>query len=341
MNQKRYDTSKEKKEILKGLEFFVSPEDPNLVNPQEIKDLMDKLELREKMPFIYNLIDNLCSKREIRRKGGLTKDEFMAYLEEKMNDPESRDGIQTLYDVFAEPNNDTLPMANFGRTAREVGDPEKDQELKELLENADMTGRELTFDEFYEIMKGDDDQNRNLRNNTNSSNKKYSRKYYGNRDEEPSGDKNSERFSDKKTPKKNVDTYSYKRVEVEKVKPELVKEEHVEIVPEEKIEQKIVIEEVITTEKKIEEPINEARDKYKNSSGKKDGRGSDKKYSYQINRRVFTQKEEENNNVENNNEDKGDGSDSKRYHRRYRASYKPNEPKNESNVTYNRYRRKV
>ena len=90
MSQKRYDTNVDKKEILKGLEFFESSEDPNFINPQEIKDLMDKLELRDKMGFIYDLIDKLCSNREVRRNGGLTKDEFMKYLEEKMNDTESK-----------------------------------------------------------------------------------------------------------------------------------------------------------------------------------------------------------------------------------------------------------
>ena len=330
MSQKRYNTNAEKKEILKGLEFFVSPEDPNLVNPREIKDLMDKLELKDKMPFIYDLIDNLCSNREIRRKGGLTKDEFIQYLEDKMNDPESKEGIHTYYDVFTDSKDDLLPMTNFGRTAREIGDSEKDQELKELLENADMTGRELTFDEFYEIMKND-------KPNLREQPKITTRKFYGKKEEEqPPEDK-------------NIDTYSYKRVKVEQSKPIIVEEQHVEkevkdvVIPSgvgtiEKVEKKILIE-INTTEKEIEGPINDARDRYKNSSGKKEDGGRSKKYSYQINRPVF-QKEEEHIVVENNIDDK-DGSDSKRYHRRYRASYKPNESKNESNVTYNRYRRKV
>ena len=326
MSQKRYNTNADKKEILKGLEFFVSSKDPNLVNPMEIKDLMDKLELKDKMPFIYDLIDNLCSNREIRRKGGLTKDEFIQYLEDKMNDPESKEGIHTYYDVFTDSKDELLPMTNFGRTAREIGDNEKDQELKELLENADMTGRELTFDEFYEIMKSDKP---NLREQPKYTNRRF---YSKKEEEEPPEDKNSE-------------SYSYKRVKVEQSKPIYVEEQHVEkeiVEPAgtiEKVEKKILIE-INTTEKEIEGPINDARDRYKNSSGKKDDEGSNKKYSYQINRKVYTQKEEENNDVENNNDDK-DGSDSKRYHRRYRASYKPNEQKNESNVTYNRYRRKV
>ena len=333
MQQKRYNTNADKREILKGLEFFESSEDPNLVNPREIKDLMDKLELKDKMPFIYKLIDNLCSNREIKRKGGLTKDEFISYLEDKMNDPESKEGIHTLYDVFTDSNSETLPMTNFCRTAKEIGDNEKDQELKELLENADMTGRELTFDEFYEIMKNEDENKQNLRyKKNNQSNNKYSRKYYGKKeDEEPPEDKNSER-------------YSYKRVKIDQPKPKYVEEQHVEKEgePEEVTEKKIVIEQIVTTtEKEIEEPVNDARDKYKNNYDKNEDEGNTKKYSYQINRKVYSQKETENNDVENSNEDKGDGSDSKRYHRRYRASNKPNETKTETNVTYNRYRRKV
>ena len=333
MQQKRYNTNADKREILKGLEFFESSEDPNLVNPREIKDLMDKLELKDKMPFIYKLIDNLCSNREIKRKGGLTKDEFISYLEDKMNDPESKEGIHTLYDVFTDSNSETLPMTNFCRTAKEIGDNEKDQELKELLENADMTGRELTFDEFYEIMKNEDENKQNLRyKKNNQSNNKYSRKYYGKKeDEEPPEDKNSER-------------YSYKRDKIEQPKPKYIEEQHVEKEgqPEEVTEKKIVIEQIVTTtEKEIEEPVNDARDKYKNNYDKNEDEGNTKKYSYQINRKVYSQKETENNDVENSNEDKGDGSDSKRYHRRYRASNKPNETKTETNVTYNRYRRKV
>ena len=39
MSQKRYNTNADKKEIIKGLEFFTSSENPDLVNPREIKDL--------------------------------------------------------------------------------------------------------------------------------------------------------------------------------------------------------------------------------------------------------------------------------------------------------------
>ena len=337
MSEKRYNTNSEKKEILKGLVFFESPENPNLVNPKEIKDLMDKLELKDKMPFIYNLIDNLCSNREIKKKGGLTKDEFISYLEEKMNDSESREGISTLYNVFTDPKNENLPLTNFCRTARELGDNEKDQELKELLENADMTGREIDFDEFYEIMS-DEKNNKVYRNKQPKNYNRFSRKNNEKQEEEePSEEKNSERYSYKRVkvePPKNTNNEKPTYIKVEE--KNVQKEEPVD----EKVEKKIVVTEIITTEKEIELPHNSVRYKYKSNRDKIDDDENNKKYSYQINRKVYTQKEGDNNEIENNNEDKGDSND-RRYHRRYRDSNKPNEQKTETNVTYSRYRRKV
>ena len=316
MSTKRYYTKPDKDEILKGLECFVSPDNPDLINPKEIKDLMDKLELKGKMGFIYEFIDSLCSNRDIKKNGGLTKDEFMAYLEDKLADSESRDGIHNIYDVFTDSRNEKLPMTTFCYTARQIGDPAKDKELKNLLENADMTSKELTFEEFYDIMKGDD--KKPLRSYKKTTQVKT---------EEPVQEKTPERNSYRyKKTQEDSDSkgYSYKRVKVDqaKNKPVVVKVEETKVTKEQVpvpanqvVEKKIEITEVITTtEKEIVEPVNSARDRYK----------------------------EDNKNKDVDNDDKNDGSDSKRYHRRYRASYKPNEQKVvETNTTYSRYRRKV
>ena len=110
---------------------------------------MDKLELKDKMPFIYDLISELCINKS---NAPLTKSDFIAFIENKLNDTETKEGIHTIYNVFADSNGDTLPMTNFCKTAKEIGDMEKDEELKNLLKEAEMTGKELNFDEFHEIM---------------------------------------------------------------------------------------------------------------------------------------------------------------------------------------------
>ena len=347
MTEKRYDTEEEKKEILKGLEFFVSSEDSDLINPKEIKDLMDKLELKDKMPFVYNLIDSLSSSREIRRKGGLTKDEFITYVENKMNDQESKEGIRTIYSMFTDQNDDYLPMTNFGRTARDIGDNEKDQELKELLDKADMTGKELDFNEFYEIMKNDNETNENRKNLRKEKPKKYETgsngfgRKYGKKEEQEPIEENTKVVKIEKE-KNNPTPYTYVKVEETNVEHEKGPEETTVVT-------KII---TTTTEEKVKEDNTNSkiRNRYKNRFNRDKNENEDKEkekpYNYGINRwgnmRNAEKEQTKPPEPEEHHEEKDEG-DSKRYHRRYRASYATNRPeeKQESTITYTKYRRSV
>ena len=340
MSEKRYDTNPEKQLILEGLEFFESSENPDLINPNEIKILMDKLELKDKMSFIYDLISELCSNKEIRRNGGLSKDDFISFLEKKFSDPESKEGIHTIYNVFTDSKDDTLPMTNFCRTAREIGDMEKDEELKELLKGAEMTGKELTFEEFNDIMKKDE------KDKAKKEEKKYQKHNIGNRfakknvwkkEEKEESEPSEERYSHKSKNRNNEEfepknSYSYRRVKVEQTKTVISPkvEEKNEEQPEEK---KITVEEIIQ-EKKVEAPNNNVRYKYKfKNRFRKEPKEEDIK-----------EKENPGENNEENNINNIENSESKRYHRRYRPNNISSDQKNENNnntVTYSRYRRKV
>ena len=380
MSSKRYDTNPEKEEILEGLEFFTSEENPDLVNPKEIKELMDKLELKEKMSLIYNLISELCLNREINRKGGISKADFISFLEKKMNDIETKPGIHTIYTVFSNSDEQPIPMTNFCKTAREIGDTEKDEELKELMKNADVYGKEMDFDEFYEMMKEDDNKkNINLKKDKKNPKHNITRKYLWKKEEkevsEPQEEK-SPKLNDYKSKQNEKDyinddnsitkeeyepknSYSYRRAKIERTKK--VESPKVEEKHEEKIEESVPIEEKkitleeIITEKKVEVPSNNTNNT------------NNVRYRYKFrNRFRREQKEEDNNNnnieknedkdkdnnnaVEENNveikeENNIENSESKRYHRRYRANNNiNNEGKNENNnnyVMYSRYRRKV
>jgi Ca2+-binding EF-hand superfamily protein len=345
MSEKRYDTNPEKQLILEGLEFFESSENPDLVNPNEIKTLMDKLELQDKMSFIYDLISELCSNKEIRRNGGLSKNDFISFLEKKLSDSESKEGIHTIYNVFTDSKDDTLPMTNFCRTARDIGDMEKDEELKELLKGAEMTGKELTFEEFHDIMKKDEknkvqkDEKKYQKHNINRFAKKNIWKKEEKEESEPSEERYSYRSkkNDYINPNKNNEefepknSYSYRRVKVEQTKTVISPkvEEKNEEQPEEK---KITVEEIIQ-EKKVEVPNNNVRYKYKfKNRFRKEPKEED------IKEKENTGENNEENNINNN-----ENSESKRYHRRYRPNNINNDTKNENNnaVTYSRYRRKV
>ena len=344
---KRYDMNPEKELILEGLEFFESSENPDLINPEEIKNLMDKLDLKDKMYFIYDLISELSSNNN---KGLITKTDFINFLENKLNDTQTKEGIHTIYNVFTDSKDDVLPLTNFCKVAREIGDVEKDEELKNLLKDAEMTGKEINFDEFNEIMNNNEKhikQNKEDKKSPKQKINKFARKKIWKREEkdesELSEEKSSQRNShnnqryeninyinnnaNEETETKNV--YSYKRVKVEQTKKTLSPKNDEQ--KEEPITENMVTVEEIITEKKVEAPNNNMRSKYKFRNRFRNLKQGDENKDLENN--------EENNNNDNN--------EAKRYHRRYRPNYNNNnniEIKNDNinnNITYNRYRRKA
>ena len=138
-------------EIIKGFEMF-DVENKGTINPLVLKETMEEMNLKDKNPFIYELISSLCSNKNIISKGGLTSEEFISFLEEKISDVESREGIKTIFEVFSDSDN-KIPMPTFYQTAREVGDEEGGTEIKDLVKKSKTGGKEIDFDEFYEIMK--------------------------------------------------------------------------------------------------------------------------------------------------------------------------------------------
>ena len=152
MTETKINKEEEINEMRKGFEMFDVDNNGN-INPLEIKKTMEEMNLKDKNPFIYEIISYLCTNKDIKKRGGITLEEFIDLLELKMSDVESREGIKRIFDVFSDLD-DTIPMPKFYQTAREVGDEGGAVEIKDLVEKTNTGGKELDFDEFYEIMKG-------------------------------------------------------------------------------------------------------------------------------------------------------------------------------------------
>ena len=151
MSKSQYYQNDDLNEIIRGFEMF-DVENKGQIDPLELKETMEEMNLKDKNPFIYELISSLCSHKDIKTKGGLTPEEFISFLQEKIKDVESEEGIKRIFDVFSDLD-DKIPMPTFYKTAREVGDEEGGLEIKDLVEKSKTGGKELDFDEFYEIMK--------------------------------------------------------------------------------------------------------------------------------------------------------------------------------------------
>ena len=171
--RRRMTENDELEEIRKGFEMF-DVEGTGIINPLELLEAMDSMNIKEKNPFIYEIIESLASEKEFRNNG-VKLEELVEYVYNKVNDTESNVGLRQIFDVINDRDTDNVSMSTFYTLARDYGDQLSEDEIRYLLEKTQMGGSELTFDEFYTIMKGA------IRNNkSNSSFMNMSRSSYKN-----------------------------------------------------------------------------------------------------------------------------------------------------------------
>ena len=142
--------------IKEGFEMF-DVENKGIINPSELKEALEDMNLKEKNLFMFELFSSLCSNQEIKSKGGITLEEFINFFIEKVSDVESRKGIKDIFNTFSDVD-DKIQMPTFYQTAKELGDEDNYAEIKRLVEMSKTGGKELNFEEFYNIMKDNDEK---------------------------------------------------------------------------------------------------------------------------------------------------------------------------------------
>ena len=138
-------------EMRKGFELF-DLQGKGKIQPKQLKETMEQMNLKDKHPVIYDLLCTLDTP-EIEEKGGITFDEYVTKVNERMSDRKTKEGIRRLFDFFnVDPFSRSIPFATFVKVAKELHEEATEEELKELLQKTGCAGDEITFDEFYEIM---------------------------------------------------------------------------------------------------------------------------------------------------------------------------------------------
>ena len=144
----------ELEEIRKGFQMF-DTNGTGLVNPLEIKEAMESMNMQEKNPFLFEIISSLSASEEIQNKEGISIDDLVNYVYEKVNDNESNLGLRQLFDALKDPGSNTISMHTFMKLAKDYDEDDlSGDELRYLLEKTQLGGDELTFEEFCTIMKG-------------------------------------------------------------------------------------------------------------------------------------------------------------------------------------------
>ena len=95
--------------------------------------------------------------KDIREK--ITQEEFIEIAIPRLPDRHSKEYIQKIFQYFDLENTGKITIRNLKKIAHEIGENLTDEELKEIMEEADRDGDGyIGFDDFYRIMKkrGDD-----------------------------------------------------------------------------------------------------------------------------------------------------------------------------------------
>ena len=148
------DQDSELKEIIEGFNLFGS-ETEGLINPKEVKEIMEIMNMKEKNPFLYNIIQSLCAKEEIEKKGGINAKDFISLLDEELDDISSTKGLEKIFSIFSDNNTKKISLPIFSQIMnQDMGlDLGSDEEkIKKLISRQEISGKEIDFDEFKDII---------------------------------------------------------------------------------------------------------------------------------------------------------------------------------------------
>jgi Ca2+-binding EF-hand superfamily protein len=93
---------------------------------------------------------------DIDRDGSGTIDfqEFLGMMTSKMSERDSREEILKAFRLFDDDNTGKITLNNLRRVAKEIGENMTDEELREMIDEADRDGDgEIDQEEFLRIMK--------------------------------------------------------------------------------------------------------------------------------------------------------------------------------------------
>ena len=136
-------------DIIRGFHMFSSDQN-GLVNPLEFKEIMEIMNIDEKNPFIYNIINNICSDSNITQKGGIDVNYFISLLDKELSDTSSLEGLQSIFESLCNPSSNTISLQQISQIEK---NNEENEIIKKLLSRPEIKEKEIDFREFKNIME--------------------------------------------------------------------------------------------------------------------------------------------------------------------------------------------
>ena len=146
---RRASQEEQKQEIREAFDLF-DTDGSGTIDAKELKVAMRALGFEPKKEEIKKMIS------DIDKDGSGTIDfsEFLEMMTAKMSEKDSREEILKAFRLFDDDETGKISFRNLKRVAKELGENMTDEELQEMIDEADRDGdAEINEDEFLRIMK--------------------------------------------------------------------------------------------------------------------------------------------------------------------------------------------
>ena len=170
MSSLKDNTLQYKEEIKNNFESF-DPNNRGIIETQKLNDFINSINSKKKNPFIYNSIKSLTALKEKENEEGISSEEYISFIDNKLNDDKSNEGLKNIFNVFCDDNTGNISWNTFPLIARELGNNEIADKLLKIIKQSKMYTKELNFKEFFELMNNEyDDFSNYTFKNENSEN---------------------------------------------------------------------------------------------------------------------------------------------------------------------------
>merc|ERR1719199_1780704 len=142
-------TEEQKQEIREAFDLF-DTDGSGAIDAKELKVAMRALGFEPKKDEIRKMISDIDKDGD----GTIDYDEFMMMMTAKMAEKDSREEIVKVFRLFDDDETGKISFKNIKRVAQELGENMTDEELQEMIDEADCDGDgEVNEEEFLRIMK--------------------------------------------------------------------------------------------------------------------------------------------------------------------------------------------
>ena len=138
------------KEELYSLEkaFKLFADRNGVMNLNNMVIAMKELKFDQSEPVVYDIIAEI----ESENSSGLTYDDFVDRLTEKLQDRESEKATERVFDLFTEDPKGVVTYEVLKKVHEEIGEEASEDDLRRLIKSGASNGNDIPYEEFRSIM---------------------------------------------------------------------------------------------------------------------------------------------------------------------------------------------